>query len=256
MRHDRLVPVAVLVVALAALGASAAWALNRTDGWSMGGHHATARGWMMGYAAGGRHERVAGVEAARARAKAFADRLDLRTGEVLRFSSNYYVALVDGKGRPSTEVLVDPATGVVSLEYGPAMVWNTRYRMTSSHGARGMGAMMGRSRAAMMGDRSGAGMMGDAGAAVGMMGGGILGTATATSGTRALTLDQARVAAQRRLDADQAGVSVESSGGDAFPGYDTFETLRDGRIAGMVSVNATTGAVWPHWWHGRFVAEG
>jgi hypothetical protein len=23
----------------------------------------------------------------------------------------------------------------------------------------------------------------------------------------------------------------------------------------MISVNATTGAVWPHWWHGAFIAK-
>jgi hypothetical protein len=32
------------------------------------------------------------------------------------------------------------------------------------------------------------------------------------------------------------------------------ETLRDGKIAGMMSVNAYTGAVFYHTWHGSFVA--
>ena len=45
------------------------------------------------------------------------------------------------------------------------------------------------------------------------------------------------------------------SGGDAFPGYYTLETLKGGKITGMISVNATTGAVWPHWWHGPFIAK-
>jgi hypothetical protein len=49
-------------------------------------------------------------------------------------------------------------------------------------------------------------------------------------------------------------VTVET-GGDAFPGYYTLETLKGGRISGMVSVNASTGAVWPHWWHGAFIAK-
>ena len=39
-----------------------------------------------------------------------------------------------------------------------------------------------------------------------------------------------------------------------MPGYFTLETLRGGRISGMISVNASSGAVWYHWWHGRFVA--
>ena len=45
------------------------------------------------------------------------------------------------------------------------------------------------------------------------------------------------------------------SGGDAFPGYYTLETLKAGKITGMISVNASTGAVWPHWWHGAFIAK-
>jgi hypothetical protein len=28
-----------------------------------------------------------------------------------------------------------------------------------------------------------------------------------------------------------------------------------GKITGMISVNASTGAVWPHWWHGAFIAK-
>ena len=32
--------------------------------------------------------------------------------------------------------------------------------------------------------------------------------------------------------------------------------FRNGQIEGMISVNATSGAVWPHWWHGQFVEAG
>ncbi len=59
--------------------------------------------------------------------------------------------------------------------------------------------------------------------------------------------------AQTWLDANQVGVKVKT-GGDAFPGYFTLETLKDDTSVGMLSVNARTGAVWPHWWHGAFVA--
>ena len=63
---------------------------------------------------------------------------------------------------------------------------------------------------------------------------------------------EARVLAQTWLDANQAGVKVET-GGDAFPGYFTLETLKDDTIVGMLSVNARTGAVlsWTtrrRWW--------
>lgn len=40
----------------------------------------------------------------------------------------------------------------------------------------------------------------------------------------------------------------------AFPGYYTLHVLGDGKVTGMLSVNAATGAVWSHWWHGRFVS--
>jgi hypothetical protein len=35
--------------------------------------------------------------------------------------------------------------------------------------------------------------------------------------------------------------------------YYTLHSERDGKVVGMVSVNASTGAVWYHWWHGRFL---
>ena len=68
-----------------------------------------------------------------------------------------------------------------------------------------------------------------------------------------VSLARAHELAQAWLDANEPGVQVET-GGDTFPGYYTLETLRSGRIAGMISVNAASGAVWPHWWHGDFVA--
>ncbi|WP_328835190.1 hypothetical protein [Streptomyces europaeiscabiei] len=41
---------------------------------------------------------------------------------------------------------------------------------------------------------------------------------------------------------------------EAYPGYYTLHTLRSGKITGMLSVNASTGAVWDHSWHGRYIA--
>ena len=40
----------------------------------------------------------------------------------------------------------------------------------------------------------------------------------------------------------------------AFPGYFTLDTTYGGKEAGMISVNAATGAVWYHGWHGGFLA--
>jgi hypothetical protein len=172
--------------------------------------------------------------------------------EVLQFKRNFYAKLVDRSGNSATEVLVDPASGVVWTEYGPAMMWNSRYGM-----ARQAEAMTGEYGASMMGG-SATGMMGNSDA--GMMGGsgygGMMDGAGSASGSRVstVTLAQAHALAQRWLDANQRGVKVET-GGDQFPGYYTLETLRDSNITGMISINAATGAVWPHWWHGPFVAK-
>jgi hypothetical protein len=114
--------------------------------------------------------------------------------------------LLTNDGQGATEVLIDPASGAVSVEYGPAMMWNTRYGM-------------------------------HAGAPV------AAGQVSAADATRL---------AQQWLDNQHTGLTA----GDpmAFPGYYTLHTLRGDKIDGMLSVNAYTGAVWYHTWHGTFVA--
>lgn len=54
------------------------------------------------------------------------------------------------------------------------------------------------------------------------------------------------------LGRHRAGETASSP--DAFPGYYTLHTRRNGKVSGMLSVNATTGDVWYHNWHGRFIA--
>ena len=210
-------------------------------------------------------------------AQKFADRLGLKVDEVLQFKDNFYAKLVDSGGNGATEVLVDPSTGAVSIEYGPAMMWNTEYGMgrvaADMMGSYGRSMMRGYG-GAMMGEYgpnpttssgagttasggNGYGMMGGSGNG-GMMGGSGYGPGSAGSGASStsttVTMADAHSLAQQWLDRNEPGVKVET-GGDAFPGYYTLETLRNGKITGMISVNATTGAVWPHWWHGAFIAK-
>jgi hypothetical protein len=73
-----------------------------------------------------------------------------------------------------------------------------------------------------------------------------------TSGTDTLTPDEALDIAQRWLDANRPGVTVEEHA-DPFYGYYTIHTLKDGEIEGMLSVHGSTGQVWYHTWHGAFV---
>jgi hypothetical protein len=138
----------------------------------------------------------------------FADQLGgLRAGEVMQFSRNFYVELETSDGRGATEVLVWPGDGAVSVEYGPAMMWNTRYGMHAWVGARE------RPR---------------------------------------VSADEATTIAQRWLDGQRGGLTVGEP--EEFPGYYTVHTMDSEKIAGMLSVNASTGAVWYHGWHGKYVA--
>ena len=151
--------------------------------------------------------RVDSISAARARAGTAAAAQDLHPGEVIWFANGFYVELKDAAGQPATEVIVDPATGAVSTEPGPAMMWNTRYGM----------------------HRVNAGT----------------GTVSAEQATRLATAWLKNNLPGRRLGEP-----------DAYPGYYTMETTTTGgTINGMLSVNAATGAVWYHSWHGKFIAR-
>jgi hypothetical protein len=268
MRTKRLAIVTAAVAVVVGAGAVVALAAGGGGSWSPG--------WGM---MGGRYAyrpaqptQVHTLAAARSDAQQFANRLGLRVDEVMQFQRNFYAKLVDSSGNGATEVLVDPSSGVVSIEYGPAMMWNTRYGMGRSAGSMmgsyGRGMMRGHvNGGGMMGDRSGGssstggygqGMMSGSGSSTGMMGGsGPAGgtSTTAPSTTTSVSLADAHTLAQRWLDSNEPGVTVET-GGDTFPGYYTLETLKGGKvITGMMSVNASTGAVWPHWWHGAFIAK-
>jgi len=231
MTLKRFALLAVAVVALAAAVTGGTWASGRpAGGWTagttttgygagmMGRAGVTGGGGMMGgtgygagmmggaYGAAGDGRRVASLDGARQRAQVLADRLGLQAGEVMSFANGFYVELVTADRQGATEVLVDPGDGSVSIEYGPAMMWNTTY---GTH----------------------------AGAAL---------------GTPLVSAAEAVTAAQRWLDGQRPGLTA----GDAeqFPGYYTLHTLRSGKIVGMMSVNASTGAVWYHTWHGQFIA--
>lgn len=76
------------------------------------------------------------------------------------------------------------------------------------------------------------------------------------SGSRDATVspDQARAVADDWLRANLPGQATVADV-KGFPGYYTIDTESGGDTVGMLSVNALTGAVWYHTWHGNFVAE-
>jgi hypothetical protein len=69
-----------------------------------------------------------------------------------------------------------------------------------------------------------------------------------------ITLAEAKDLAQKALESEASGATLESSGYD-FYGYYTFDYQVDGKITGMLSVNGTSGEVWFHTWHGVYISE-
>jgi hypothetical protein len=153
---------------------------------------------------------------------------DLVVAEVMEFSNHFYVLVKErSTGRGAMELIVE-RNGVVHPEPGPNMMWNTKY----GHMPAGYGY----------------GMMGG-----GMMGGGWYGRRPATPQGQPITLERARQLAAQYLAQTFPGAVPEH--GTAFYGYFTFDIARGGKPVGMLSVNAYTGQVWYHAWHGAFIAE-
>ena len=75
------------------------------------------------------------------------------------------------------------------------------------------------------------------------------------NGANQPAIDEA--AAKDRANAFLAGYMPGATvlGAQAFPGYYTFDYGSNGAPQGMLSVNATTGQIWPHTWHRAFIRE-
>jgi len=150
----------------------------------------------------------------------------LQLTEVMEFSLNFYAEIHEkSTGTGAFELLVDRYTGAIYPEPGPNMMWNAKY------GHMAGGGMMG-----MMGavNSPGAMMWWDPNAV-----------------KPSVTAEQAVQLAQQYLD--QAGQGLKAGDAEPFYGYYTLHVEKDGQITGMLSVNAYTGAVWYHAWHGDFV---
>jgi hypothetical protein len=151
----------------------------------------------------------------------------LSVAEVMIFDNNGYVEVKDPTtGRGAMELLVDPVSKSAFLEFGPSMMWNTKYGM---HGDTPLG-MAGRGAMRWM--------MGDA--------------LTAPSGEPSVAADKAVTLAQDYLSKEQPGLTADTTA-EAFPGYYTLHVLKDGKVTGMLSVNGYTGQVWYHTWHGTLL---
>lgn len=153
------------------------------------------------------------AEAARRYLSAY--RGNLLVTEVMEFAQNFYAEVEEkDTGIHATELLIDKYTGQVYPEYGPNMMWNSKYGMMSN----------------MMGNFFSSGR---------------------PTADMPVTSNQARELAQKWLEFNLPGVGVAEA--DTFYGYYTLHTLKGGQVEGMLSVNGYTGAVWYHTWHGPFI---
>jgi hypothetical protein len=182
----------------------------------------------------------------------------LALDEIQEFSNNFYVAVkYKTGGAGAFEFLIDRYSGFVHPE-PQTMMWNTQFGHMAGWGGGGTGGGM------MSGSGYGpGGMMGGSGYGPGMMGGNGygpggqpgpgFGTGSAQAVKPQVTAPQAKTIAQTFLNAQLPGTKVRNV--DTFPGYYTLDVIRDGKVAGMLSVNAYTGQVWYHGWHGTFIQE-
>lgn len=169
---------------------------------------------------------------------------DLEIAEIMIFDNNGYVLVKEAStGIGAFELLVDPVSKLAYPEHGPNMMWNLKYSGLNHQ------YMMGGNGYGMMGG----GMMNMMGGYGNMMQGWDSTTPLDVTAEMTVTPEQAIEYAQQYLDANYAGATVEHS--TQFYGYYTLDFEKDGKIAGMLSVNGYSGQVFVHTWHGTFIEE-
>ena len=167
---------------------------------------------------------------------------DLQIAEVMIFDNNAYIVVKEkSTGMGAFELLADSLSQTAYPEHGPNMMWNVKY------GGLNHENMMGTNNG-MMG-----GMMGGN---AGMMGGFGWDTSIPADASAELTVspEQAIEYAQSYLDANVSG-AVAATDAIKFYGYYTLDFEKDGKVAGMLSVNGYSGQIFLHTWHGTFIEE-
>jgi hypothetical protein len=161
---------------------------------------------------------------------------DLQIAEVMIFDNNAYVVVKESStGKGAFELLVDPVSQLAYPEHGPNMMWNLKY------GALNHQYMMGSNNGMMIGNAT-------------MMGGWDNSTPADFSAEMAVTPEQAIEYAQKYLNANISGTTAATDP-IQFYGYYTLDFEKDGKVAGMLSINGYSGQVFLHTWHGTFIEE-
>ena len=162
------------------------------------------------------------------------DNSDLQIAEIMIFDNNAYVVVKEAStGNGAFELLVDSGSELAYPEHGPNMMWNLKY-----------------------GGLNHQYMMGNSGGMMGMMGGsGWDSTIPAdVSAEMTVTPEQAIEYAQKYIDTNISGATAATDV-IKFYGYYTLDFEKDGKVAGMLSVNGYSGQVFLHTWHGTFIEE-
>lgn len=200
----------------------------------MNGQGNYGMGMMNGYDNNPVNATPLNVDQAKAAAEKYLTTLnnsDLQIAEVMIFDNNAYVVVKEiSTGKGAFELLVDPSSQVAYPEHGPNMMWNIKYsdinhtNMMNGHG--------------------------------GMMNGNQWNNSTITDVTTEMTVtsEQAIEYAQKYLDTNISGATAATDPIE-FYGYYTLDFEKDGKVAGMLSVNGYTGQVFLHTWHGTFIEE-
>jgi hypothetical protein len=157
-----------------------------------------------------------------------------RVSRVTAWTNNDSIVVQDRRGANAFELLASPGAGWLMQE-PTSMLWNAKYGMRRSFESNwsGTGEI-----ASLMGGGRPAGQW-DGWFAAGK--------------TKVKTAAAAVAVANRWLAKSHAGEKA-SGAVRRFPGYFTIGTSYRDKPAGLVSVNAGTGAVWYHGWLGGFLA--
>ena len=175
---------------------------------------------------------------------------DLKIAEIMIFNNNAYVLVKEANtGLGAFELLVDSSSQTTYPEHGPNMMWNLKY------GALNHQWMMG-NNSGMMGGSGGMTLAPGASAGVNMMSGYAWDDTTPAdiSSNMTITPEQAIQIAQKYIDTNITGATAASDP-TQFYGYYTLDFEKDGKVAGMLSVNGYSGQVFLHTWHGTFIEE-
>ena len=218
---------------------------NNTNNYRPGGMMGNGGNMMNGYGYNNANVTPLTIDQTKAAAEKYLANLnnpDLEIAEIMVFDNNSYVIVKEAStGIGAFELLVDPVSQVAYPEHGPNMMWNLKYSgLNHQYMMGGNGYGMGNG-----------GMMDNGN---NMMQGWDNTSPVDVSAAMTVTPEQAIEYTQKYLDANISG-AVAATDPMQFYGYYTLDFEKDGKVAGMLSVNGYSGQVFLHTWHGTFIEE-